>query len=546
MKRFSYQWPLLLIITVMLFASCTQQKATEPSKKVILIGIDGMSTDGFQIAKTPTLDSLVRKGVLSLKTRGVMPTVSGPSWGSILHGAGPEQHGITTNAWTTENRTILPTVADDQGYFPSVFTVLREQFPNVKQAMAYDWESLANLVNHNYIDSLILASDYHSLGVVDLASNYILNDNPDFVFLYIGYPDEVGHASGYNSPEYHESLEQVDAKLGSFFHGLKSSAFTEELVVLVVTDHGGIGRGHGGESMIEIQIPWMISGSGIRENVMLEQPNDLYNTASTIINLFGGVQPECWVGMPAFGAYEAFSADYPENNNKYLAYPEFSIPSAYYFDPIMLNIDGIGVRYTLDGREPDSLSLSYTGAIRIDQNVTVKAKSFDNGSMSATNTLRIHMLNRYESLLLEHQADNKYKAKGVASLLDQEWATASYGDENWLGFQEKNLVLYVELKDKETISNVSCSFLKNEASWIFAPKSISVYSSKDGRKYERLAMKILNRETQPTGKTMQQITFSPVRTKYVKVVVEKYGRIPKPHRGAGDQAWLFVDEIELD
>ncbi len=537
---------LLFFAALLILSACTQHKSFEPPKRVLLIGIDGMSTDGFQLAQTPFLDSLVRNGVLSMKTRGVMPTVSGPSWGSILLGAGPEQHGITSNGWTTENRTILPTVSDEQGYFPSIFTVLKQQFPHLKLGMIYDWKSLNNFFNPKDLDSLIYVEGYHDLGVVDAAKSYLLREQPDFSFLYIGSPDETGHASGFNSKAYHESLEAVDSKLSQLFHSLLNAGLLQDMVVIVVTDHGGIGKGHGGEQMIEIQIPWIISGKGIRKNVMLEQPNDLFNTASTVLNLFGGKQPECWIGLPAFGSYEAFASDYPENNKTYQPYPEFSLKPGYYYETQKLEIFGEGVRYTLDDSEPDSNAFTYDGPITIDQSMTVKAKSFHNKTVSLTNSLKLYLLNRYESILLEKQANKKYPGAGVASLLDSEYAAMSYADKNWLGFQGDDLVLYLELKEEETLSNLSISFLKNEPNWIFAPKTVKLYTSKNGRNYRKTASKRFSRNLLETGKNEAVLEFSAIKTKFVKVVIINQEIIPDGHRGKGDQAWLFVDEIEID
>jgi hypothetical protein len=36
-----------------------------------------------------------------------------------------------------------------------------------------------------------------------------------------------------------------------------------------------------------------------------------------------------------------------------------------------------------------------------------------------------------------------------------------------------------------------------------------------------------------------------VRAKYFKVTVENYGKLPDWHISAGEQAWLFIDEIVI-
>jgi len=131
----TFIWIALLSITL---NSCKQESNAPIATHIVLIGIDGMSIPGFQKAATPNMDELVRNGALSFRTRSVMPTISGPNWASHLLGAGPEQHGVTMNGWSTSNMSITPSVTDEDGYFPSVFSVIREQMPDAKTAFFYD------------------------------------------------------------------------------------------------------------------------------------------------------------------------------------------------------------------------------------------------------------------------------------------------------------------------------------------------------------------------------------------------------------------------
>ncbi len=77
------------------------QMAVTGVEHVIIIGCDGMSPDGVQKAETPNTRRLMREGAFNLHARGVMPTVSSPNWASMIMGAGPEQHGVTSNEWET-------------------------------------------------------------------------------------------------------------------------------------------------------------------------------------------------------------------------------------------------------------------------------------------------------------------------------------------------------------------------------------------------------------------------------------------------------------
>lgn len=75
---------------------------------VVVIGVDGMSPDGLRNAETPCMDQLMNEGAFSLKARAVRPTSSSPNWASMIMGAAPEQHGITSNGWERNNVDIAP------------------------------------------------------------------------------------------------------------------------------------------------------------------------------------------------------------------------------------------------------------------------------------------------------------------------------------------------------------------------------------------------------------------------------------------------------
>src|SRR5271168_3442225 len=97
---------------------------------VVVIGVDGLSPDGIQKAATPHLHALMKAGASTLHARAVMPTVSSPNWASMIMGAGPEQHGVTTNDWEPTKFEIAPTAVGSGGMFPTIFGLLRSQRPS--------------------------------------------------------------------------------------------------------------------------------------------------------------------------------------------------------------------------------------------------------------------------------------------------------------------------------------------------------------------------------------------------------------------------------
>ena len=84
--------------------------------------------------------------------------------------------------------------------------------------------------------------------------------------------------------------------MGRLVAFLKEEGLYDDAHILFITDHGGIGNGHGGVSTEEMIVPWVVSGPGIKEGFTISEPNNTVNTAATVLRLFGVEQPLCWTG----------------------------------------------------------------------------------------------------------------------------------------------------------------------------------------------------------------------------------------------------------
>ena len=116
------------------------------------------------------------------------------------------------------------------------------------------------------------------------------------VFLYSVHTDHAGHKYGWMSREYLQSIEEADQQIGIFFQKLRQEDLFNDTHFLFLTDHGGIGKGHGGTSAAEMIVPWGISGPGIKRNFLISEPNNTTNTAPMLLHLFGGKPLPEWTG----------------------------------------------------------------------------------------------------------------------------------------------------------------------------------------------------------------------------------------------------------
>ncbi len=289
--------PLLLT----LFAIACAWAQTPGVKHVVVIGVDGLSPDGIRRARTPNIDSLCKTGACTMHARGVMPTSSSPNWASMIMGAGPEQHGVTSNQWMPDKFEIAPVCKGLGGIFPTMFGALREQRKDQVIGIFHDWEGFGRLVERGVAD--LMENPKGPAATVERAVAFLKERRPALTFIHLDHVDHAGHEHAHGSPQYVAAVEEADRLTGVVIQGLKDSGLWEQTVLLLTADHGGTGKKHGGATMAEIEIPWVIHGPGIRKGHRIASPVNTVDTAPTILRLLGVKAPACWVGKPVAEAF---------------------------------------------------------------------------------------------------------------------------------------------------------------------------------------------------------------------------------------------------
>lgn len=275
-----------------------KKRRRKEAKRVILFSLDGICVEGFKQARTPNLDQLLSRGALSLETRVVMPSVTLPNWTSHLTGSGPELHGVVDNGWTIDKFKLPAIETDADGYYPSVFRVLKEKKADMKTAFYYNWPNLIYPYNRKYLDDVCFLEDDAYVPYYEKAFMFVKahRDEPTLVFLYTVHTDHAGHKYKWMSPEYIRSIEEADTEIGRLLNKLKAEDLFDDTHFLFLTDHGGIEYGHGGVSIHEMIVPWGIVGPGIAKGLTMTEPNNTVNTAAVILRLFGVDKPLSWTG----------------------------------------------------------------------------------------------------------------------------------------------------------------------------------------------------------------------------------------------------------
>ena len=234
--------------------------------KVVLIGIDGVRPDVLAEVATPHLDALAAAGTFTARTRTTTPSVSGPSWSSMLTGVWPDKHGVTDNEFGGRRYDA----------YPGFLTRVEEVRPELETFAVVDWVPLMELdggstVVGPEVDRRELLDGYE-LGwaeadarATELAVEVLAGSDPDALFVYLGNPDESSHQAGSIDEEYREAIALADEHVGRIVEAVRARPTfdAEEWLVIVSTDHGRrTDGGHGGDSPEEMTTFILVGGSG--------------------------------------------------------------------------------------------------------------------------------------------------------------------------------------------------------------------------------------------------------------------------------------------
>ena len=270
------------------------------SRRFITIVIDGCRADRLIEADTPFIDRLRREGVDYIDTSTVYPARTVTGFSSMLTGAPPKVHGMSSNFVPSLN------VKCD-----SIFESLR------RSGLKGKLVGIAHLVDafgHEDVETVTAVTDNDEIddALVAKARHVLETENPDLLVLQLLSVDQTGHARGSYNAEYLAKIEESDRIIEEFLRWCEVKGYLEEATVLITADHGqGIGiGGHGHMSPSERYVPCIMWGNGVERSGTVEEPRSVMDVAPTIAYFLGTQPPSHSVGQ-VLGVAEDSSESQP-------------------------------------------------------------------------------------------------------------------------------------------------------------------------------------------------------------------------------------------
>lgn len=222
-------------------------------KKVLFLGYDGVRVDCLPSAKTPAIDRVATAGGLYLAYAGgekgtatEQKTYSGPGWTTLLTGVWADRHEFISNDTKVKSTSA-----------PSIFKQAAAMTPAYKSASIINWGPINSAILSDEAGTLAYEFDGGSdLEVKEKAIELISGVNDiDVFFVDFDDPDHAGHSTGYSplNTTYIDQLTTTDAMGDEIIDAVQARTTynSENWLIVISTDHGGLGTGHGGQTEAE-------------------------------------------------------------------------------------------------------------------------------------------------------------------------------------------------------------------------------------------------------------------------------------------------------
>ena len=280
---------------------CERNAGRAPAAKhVVLIGVDGFGAQYIPWKLMPNLTRLREEGHFAVG-RCSYPTSSGINWETVMSGTTVELHGY--RKWNSRCPDVRAFEVTEAGIPPCMFHVIRRQDPSAYTVSLYNWDGIGFVHATNEVSFVKYFSDGGLEQRDDDAATECLSQlkahRPKLSFLYQHLPDCYGHKFGWGTPEFTNACQNVDKNIGRVVKGLEDCGMRDDTVIMLVADHGGLGKKHGMDVIECFEVPFLVSGPAVRKGYRLREPALLSDVAPTILDLLGYSVPETWRGRPA-------------------------------------------------------------------------------------------------------------------------------------------------------------------------------------------------------------------------------------------------------
>jgi predicted alpha-1,2-mannosidase len=233
--------------------------------------------------------------------------------------------------------------------------------------------------------------------------------------------------------------------------------------------------------------------------------------------------------------------------------PYFQAASSSFQDSLSINIKDIDKGATIYCQIPaddqSKVYQEYKNPVYTDKNLAIKAFAMSKDTVKSKDVeASFHKIHNNWNVSIKNRCSPQYDAGGNLALIDGMYGGPNFRTGAWQGYHGVDFEVVVDFGKITSIKKVIATFLQDQNSWIFMPTRVEFAVSNNNVDFKTVAEiknDIPDNLDDAVIKDFEKFGLRE-NCRYLRVRAINRGACPPWHAGAGDQTWIFVDEIAIE
>jgi len=242
-----------LVLAVLLMEGGLVAAQTK-TKKMLVIGVDGIINTAIDYAATPGIGVLRSNGSYSMSGYGGVPAYTSSGWSTMLTGVSADKHGVTVNGSFSGNNF---------GQYPSVVGRLKSALSSLVVASVVRTPEINTLLNSAADQKFQFATDEE---VYNKSVELLKQADMGAVFVQFSSPADIGEEVGFQlrQAQYVLAIQKIDQYVAGLHAAIESRSdyANEDWDIFLASTRGGTESGVPQSTTLEeINVPIIFSGA---------------------------------------------------------------------------------------------------------------------------------------------------------------------------------------------------------------------------------------------------------------------------------------------
>ncbi|MCD6598504.1 MAG: alkaline phosphatase family protein [Bacteroidales bacterium] len=235
----------IISLLILIFSSCNPKSKT-PDRYVVMLSMDGFRWDYTDKFPTPNFDKIEATGVKAISLQPSYPTKTFPNHYTMATGLYPDHNGIVMNNFYAPELDAFYSIKDrktveNPAFYKGEPIWVTAEKQGITSASCFWVGSEAAIMG---ISPKYWKKYEHNLPFAQRIDTVLYwlrlatKERPRLITWYMHEPDSKGHRLGPNNPELGKTIVLLDSLLGVFMKKIKELPNSEEINIIVTSDHG--------------------------------------------------------------------------------------------------------------------------------------------------------------------------------------------------------------------------------------------------------------------------------------------------------------------